>query len=103
MQQIPISDTANQTFNITLASQACTINLYSTISYGMFCDLYVNNVLIIGGVICQNLNRLVRDADLGFVGDLVFQDTQGADDPASPGLGTRFLLWYLESSDVAAL
>ncbi len=103
MQTIPLSDSANQRLAITLGGQACEINLYTAGSYGMFCDIYVSGVLLIGGVVCQNLNRLVREAWLGFTGDLVFQDSQGADDPSSPGLGTRFLLWYLEAADVAAL
>ncbi|OIQ97221.1 hypothetical protein GALL_207750 [mine drainage metagenome] len=103
MRQIPLSDSANQSLSIMLGGQACVINLYTAGCYGMFCDLYVSDVLLLGGVVCQNLNRMVRDAWLGFAGDLVFQDTQGAADPASPGLGTRFLLWYLEAADVAAL
>ena len=37
---------------------------------------------------------------LGFVGDLMFSDTQGTSDPSSPGLGTRYLLMYIEASDL---
>jgi hypothetical protein len=51
-------------------------------------------------VICQNLNRIVRDLYLGFVGDVLFCDTQGTDDPSSPGLGTRFVFCYLSPSDL---
>jgi len=69
----------------------------------IFCDLYVNNTLIIGGVVCQNLNRIVRDLYLGFIGDLIFQDTQGTSDPFSPGLGTRFQFCYLEVADLGGL
>jgi hypothetical protein len=99
MQIIPINDTYSQTITIQLANQACKINLYQK-STGLFCDLYVSNALIIGGVICQNLNRIVRDLYLGFIGDLFFQDTQGGSDPSSPGLGTRYLFCYLETSDL---
>jgi len=99
MQIIPISDTYSQTLKVTLAQQSCMINIYQK-STGLFCDLYINDSLIIGGVICQNINRIVRDAYLGFVGDLVFWDTQGMDDPSSPGLGTRFLFCYLETADL---
>jgi hypothetical protein len=100
MQIIPIADQYSQKLSVTLASQACTINLYQTTANGFYCDLYVDNVLIIGGVICQNLNKIVRNTYLGFVGDLCFQDTQGTSDPSSPGLGTRFLFCYLETSDL---
>jgi hypothetical protein len=95
-QIIPIIDTPNQLINTSLGGQQCTINLYQK-STGLFCDVNVNNVLIISGVICQNLNRIVRDSYLGFIGDLYFFDTQGLSDPASPGIGTRYLLKYLTS------
>jgi hypothetical protein len=42
----------------------------------------------------------VRSAYLGFVGDLCFFDTQGTEDPTSPGLGTRYLFVYLEAADL---
>jgi hypothetical protein len=67
----------------------------------LYMDLFVNNVPLVNGVVCQNLNRLVRMDYLGFTGDLVFQDTQGTSDPLSPGLGTRFLFCYMEANDVA--
>jgi hypothetical protein len=102
MQIIPIKDVYSQVFSVSLANQPCQIELYQT-STGLYCDLYVNNALIIGGVICQNLNRIVRDLYLGFVGDLMFNDTQGTSDPSSPGLGTRYQLCYLETSDLGDL
>ena len=98
MQIIPVSDTPNQTFNVMLAGQACMIDLYQTNGYGLYCDLYVNNVPIIGGVVCENLNRIVRDAYLGFIGDLYWNDTAGKDDPSYPGLGTRFQFCYLNAA-----
>ena len=99
MKIIPISDSYAQYFNVTLNGQSCKINIYQK-STGLFLDLLVNGVLIIGGVICQNMNRIVRDAYLGFVGDLVFYDTQGKEDPISPGLGSRYQLYYIELTDL---
>jgi len=103
---IPINDTYSQTLTIQLAGQNCKINLYQK-STGFYCDLYVNDEPIVVGVICQNLNRIVRSAYLGFIGDLNFFDTQGSatipsngQDPTSPGLGTRFLFRYLEATDL---
>ena len=84
MQTIPIADVPSQTLSVQLGGQSCSISIYRK-STGLFCNLSVANVLIIGGVICQNVNRIVRDAYLGFVGDLVFLDTQGTDDPTTPG------------------
>lgn len=90
---IPIADKPSQTLTIALSGQQTTLNLYQK-STGFYCDVYVNSALIISGVICQNLNKIVRDAYLGFIGDLYFYDTQGLSDPSSPGLGTRYLLIY---------
>lgn len=99
MQIVPLLDVYSQTVPITLGGQACRIDL-TTRSTGLFCDVYVNDELKIGGVACRNLTRIVISRYLGFVGDLMFSDTQGADDPFSPGLGTRFLLFYIEAFDL---
>jgi hypothetical protein len=45
----------------------------------------------------------VRSLWLGFSGDLMFSDTQGSSDPSSPGLGTRYLLFYLTSDDLQGI
>ena len=100
MQIIPIQDVPNQTLQTTVAGQNCQINIYQLAS-GLFCDLYVGSVLIIGGVVCEDRNRLVRDLYLGFIGDLCFIDTQGSSDPTTPGLGTQYLLAYLDTFDLA--
>ena len=100
MQIIPISDLPSQTLRVQLNGQNCGISIYQK-STGLFLNLSINNALIIGGVICQNLNRVVRDSYLGFIGDLMFSDTQGKDDPFyTGGLGSRFLLMYVEPSDL---
>ncbi len=92
---VPIQPLPNQTFQVQLAGQACTINVYQ-LAYGLFMGLYVGNRLIVPSAICQNLNRVVRSAYLGFTGDFVFADLQGTDDPIYTGLGTRFLLIFGE-------
>lgn len=98
---VPLSAVASQSVNVQLAGQSCRIDVYQ-LSTGMFCDLYVADVLIIGGVICQNLNRIVRDLYLGFIGDLTFIDNEGTADPIYTGLGDRFSLAYLSTDDLAA-
>ena len=100
MLVVPIQPVANQTFQAQLGDQPCVMNVYQQ-AYGLFMDLYVGNTLIVAGVICENLNRIVRSLYLGFVGDFVFFDTQGTDDPIYTGLGSRFLLVYLSETDLA--
>ena len=101
MQIVPIIDTASQTLRATLGGQSCTVNVYQK-STGLYCDVYVADVLVIGGVVCENVNRIVRDPYLGLIGDLLFLDTHGASNPATPGLGSRFVLIYMTAADVAA-
>ena len=98
MQVIPLAAVPSQTVAVLLGGQSCNVSVYQK-RYGLFCDLYVNGRLVIGGVICQHLNRIVRSAWLGFTGDLCFYDTQGSDDPTYDGLGGRFVLLYLASAD----
>lgn len=99
MEIIPLDPVPSQTLTVSLTNQTCQIAIYQK-AYGLFCDLYVNNVLIIGGVICENLNRIVRSLYLGFQGDLMFIDNQGSSDPFWTGLGTRYSLAYLSPSDL---
>ncbi len=107
MLVVPLQPLASQIVNTSLSGQACTINVYQ-LSTGLYTDLYVNNFLIIGGVICEDRNVIVRNSYLGFIGDLAFFDTQGSiiggiqsySDPSYTGLGTRFLLVYLLPSDL---
>lgn len=94
MYLLNISDAPSQTFDCQLNGQYTNINIYQK-STGLYCDVYVNDALVIGGVICENLNKIVRNSYLGFSGDLFFLDTEGDDDPQYPGLGSRFLLYYI--------
>ena len=82
---------------VNLANQPCQIKVYQMMS-GLYLDLYVNNSLIIGGVLCENLNRIVRDKYLGFIGDLAFVDSEGKSDPVFTGLGGRYNLAYLPAA-----
>ena len=96
---VPLQAVPNQQMNVSLNGQSCTISIQQTL-YGLFCTLLVSGVQIIGGVLCQNLNLIVRDLYLGFSGDLCFLDNQGDSDPVYTGLGDRYSLIYLSPSDL---
>lgn len=102
MQSVSIEATAAQSVNVLLDGQACRFQINQKF-FGLFIDVYVNDALIIGGVICENLNRIVRSGYLGFLGDLCFLDQEGTSDPVYTGLGTRWILVYLDQSDLASL
>lgn len=104
MQIIPLAAVPSQSLTANLNNQTTQLNIYQRYS-GLYMDVYVNDQLVIGGCICQNQNRIVRSAYLGFSGDLAFYDTQGSDDPDYTGFGSspRYLLTYLLPSDLAGL
>jgi len=99
MLNVPLRPIPAQRLTVNLANQVCTIKVYQR-STGLYLDLYVAGVLTVAGVLCQHANPLVRDAYLGFVGDLAFFDTQGAEDPFYSGLGSRWVLNYLEAGEI---
>lgn len=90
---VPLIATPSQELSIQLGRQPCQLKIYAK-AFGLFIDVYVNDALIVGGVIARDRDRIVRSTYLGFKGDLLFVDTTGTKDPAYPGLGKRFLLVY---------
>lgn len=101
MLMVPLQAVPSQTVSVQLGAQSCQIEV-SQKGASLFTNLYVDNALIIGGVIGRNRVRMVRDVYLGFLGDLIFLDTQGSEDPQHAGLGDRYLLMYLEAADLEA-
>jgi hypothetical protein len=97
---VPLRPLPRQTTQCQLGGQPVVISVYQ-FQVGLFVDISVGAVPVVGGVIAQSRNRLVRYAYYGFVGDLIFIDTQGDDDPVYTGLGTRWQLTYLEAADLA--
>jgi hypothetical protein len=98
MQIVPLQPVPSQTVKVILNNQVCQINVYQKF-FGLYVDILVNNSLIIGGVVCENLNRIVRSKYLGFIGDFTFFDTQGTDDPDYTGLGDQFVFCYIDPTD----
>ena len=100
-QIIPTQPIPNQSLQVQLDNQACSLSIYQQ-AYGLYVDVYVNNALIIAGVLAENLNRIVRSLYLGFVGDFIFVDVEGSTDPVYTGLGARYQLVYLAEADLPA-
>lgn len=96
---VPLQAVPSQTVNIQLGGQYVVINVYEKF-FGLFMDVYSNGSPVVVGVICQNLNRIVRDLYFGFVGDFAWFDSQGTNDPVYSEIGARFNLVYLELSDL---
>ena len=101
MKQIPLQPVPAQQTQIVLDGQSCSISIYVK-NQCMFLDLAVNGAQIAYAVQCSNLVSLVPTAYLGFAGWLVFYDTQGTSNPIYTGLGSRWLLLYLDETDEVA-
>ena len=99
MQVVPTKALPNQQLSVSLREQSVILHIRQSL-YGLFIDVYVDGTLIIGGVVCENKNWIVRNAYLGFVGDLMFMDVLGNSDPEYSELGTRYKLFYLEPDEL---
>ncbi|EIF30971.1 hypothetical protein BCh11DRAFT_06483 [Burkholderia sp. Ch1-1] len=100
MQIVPLSAIPSVRLSILLGGQNCQIKVYQKTT-GVYLDLSVNDAPVVSGVICRDRVALVRDAYLGFTGDLSFFDTQGVSDPSYEGFGARWQLVYLEAGDLS--
>ena len=99
MQQISLQPVPSQQVQVVLDGQTCAINVYVK-PQCMFFDLALNGTPIAYAVQCKNMVSLVPTSYLGFSGWLIFFDTQGSDDPIYTGLGTRWVLLYLDAADL---
>lgn len=105
---VPLAPVPSQIVLVTLDDQLCTIKVYAKF-FGLYMDLATGDGpdSVINGVICENLNRIVRDDYLGFSGDFCFIDNQGSSDPVYTGLGptasARYVLAYLSVDDLNSL
>lgn len=98
-QIVPLEAVPNQTFAVALADQNVQLNIYQKGDF-LYMDVFLNNEAVILAVICQNLNRIVRNRYLGFLGDFMFYDTQGSSDPEYTGLENRYVLYYVLDAEL---
>lgn len=101
MQTVAAQAIPNQTMQVQLGNQPVTLNVYQ-FTFGLFMDVIQGTTKVASCQPCQNRNRIVRYAYLGFAGDFIWVDTQGSDDPVYTGIGTRWQLIYLSPADLAA-
>lgn len=100
MLSVPLTPDPAQTLSILLGDQNVVLTVRQ-LGTGLFINVVLDNEKIIGLVLCENANRIVRDVYLGFIGDFVFYDNTGAGaDPTFDGLGSRYELFYLEAADL---
>lgn len=102
MQSVPLQPVPVQSLKVVLGGQNCQI-LISQKPQGVFVDLNLSGVNIVASVIARDAVPLVCREYAGFIGNLLFVDTQGSADPEYSGLGTRFALVYLTADEYALI
>ena len=95
MQLIPLTATPNQTLSVQLGTTNYEIQVFQNTT-GVYLTLSQKGTVLVASVRCHDRVRIVRDAYIGFSGDLTFFDTQGVSDPDYTGFGERFVLGWLE-------
>jgi hypothetical protein len=100
MQSISLQPVPSQQLQIVLGGQNCQIAVYLKGQH-IYVDLNSNGADISIAVIARDVVPLVPTTYLGFIGNLLFTDTQGTSDPTFDGLGTRYQLVYLTASEFA--
>lgn len=102
MQTIPIQPVPSQSTKVILGGQNCQVLIYQK-PQGLFVDINSDGVDIVAGIIARDAVPLVCREYVGFIGNLLFVDTQGADDPNYIGLGSRWTLAYLTAEENALI
>lgn len=100
MLQVPLQPVPSQQLQIVLGNQNCQIAVYM-LGANIYVDLNSNGADISIAVIARDGVPLVPTAYLGFLGNLIFVDTQGSSDPTFNGLGSRYQLLYFTVADIA--
>lgn len=116
---VPLAAVSSQTFSASLGGQAVSFALYQlgvSSAARMFLDVTANGNAILnarqtrayGGLLATRARfMMVGRRYLGFLGDLLFIDTQATasnptQDPQPAGLGTRWLLLYFTEAELTA-
>jgi len=98
MQNIPLQPVPTQATKVVLGGQNVQLLIYQK-PQGIFVDINADGVDIVVGIIARDAVPLICRNYMGFIGNLLFVDTQGNSDPTYDGLGSRFSLVYLTAEE----
>ena len=98
MQTVPLQPVASQVSKVVLGGQNCQIGVYQK-PQGIFVDVSSDGVSIAVATIARDIDPVISRVYTGFIGNLLFIDTQGNSDPSYTGLGSRFSLVYLTAEE----
>ena len=98
MNRVPLQAVPSQIVLVNLNNQSVQIAVYQK-PEGIFVDVNSNGVDIVIAVQALNGVPLICRQYLGFIGNLIFADTQGMTDPTYEGMSERYALIYLSPED----
>jgi hypothetical protein len=102
MQNIPLQPVPTQATKVVLGGQNVQLLIYQK-PQGVFVDINADGVDIVAGIVARDAVPLMCRNYMGFIGNLLFVDTQGNSDPSYDGLGSRFSLVYLTAEEYALI
>lgn len=102
METISLQPVPSQIVKCVIGGQNVQINIY-TKETGLYADVNSNGVDLVTGILCLNSVSIVCRDYLGFVGNLIFDDSLGNSDPNYQGLGSQFQLLYLTNAEYVEL
>jgi len=85
-----------------LGGQDVQLSIYQK-AQGVFVDVISNSTPIVDGIISRDAVPLVCRSYTGFLGNIMWIDTQGSRDPDYTGFSARFRLVYLTDVEYALL
>lgn len=98
MLLIPLKPVANQTTTVMLGGQVIRVAIRE-MTTGVYLTAWLDNVIVQSGILCVDRARMMNSNYDRFVGGFMFMDSQGAANPETSGIGTRWNLYYLESGE----
>lgn len=98
MLTIPLQPIPSQIVKVILGGQNCQIKVYQK-PPGIFVDVASDGANISTGIIARDAVPIISRGYVGFIGNLLFIDSQGNLDPEYKGLGIRFNLVYLTAEE----
>lgn len=103
MQVVRLMPIPHQSLNVRLDGQYFKLSIYQKGS-SIYADAECSGQDVVRFVPCLNLTPILRREYIGTRGNLLFVDTEGADDPYDhSALGTRWQLLYLTDEEFAAI
>lgn len=94
---IPLSSVASQLLLVPLSGRQGRLWVRQ-LGSGLYLDLWIDQARVVAGCLCQDRVPILLDPATSLHGDMVFVDTQGAEDPDYTGLTGRYVLLYRDDT-----